>query len=142
GVIWYELLTGRYPVKGTTRAEVRAHLRNDGPPPPRQYRPETPIAVEMLVLRSLQRNAADRPASAGELVDALKAPLPVKVASSPRPAWWRQWLGLKGIRERLRCPLRRERRLGCPAHPLGSLPCSLSVSGCRQARRPLRGRPA
>jgi serine/threonine-protein kinase len=90
GVIWYELLTGRYPVKGTTRAEVAADLQQAAAPPPRQYRPEAPAAIESLVLQCLERRPSNRPASR-QLCDALREML----TPDSRQAWWKRWLGLK-----------------------------------------------
>lgn len=93
GVLWYDLLTGRCPVKGTTRAEIVARFQDGAVPPPRQYRPEVPIAIESLVLQCLQRKPRERPASARLLADALRALLSPVTAPEARRAWWKQWLG-------------------------------------------------
>ncbi|MBI3823552.1 MAG: serine/threonine protein kinase [Planctomycetes bacterium] len=93
GVLWYDLLTGRCPVKGATREECRASTRH-AVPPPRQYRPEVPAAVEALVLRCLKRRASERPKSAEQLAEALRALLPVAVPKET-PVWWKRWLGWK-----------------------------------------------
>ncbi len=92
GVIWYDLLTGRCPVKGATREELVAHAY-ETVPPPRQYRPEVPTEVETLVLQCLERQPSARPASAQALADALRRLLPEDDSGSARPAWWKRWLG-------------------------------------------------
>jgi serine/threonine-protein kinase len=92
GVLAYELLTGRCPVKGATRDEIAAQTRDAAPPSPRQYRPELPRELEALVLQCLQKNARERPASTKHLADALRALLPIAEAQA-QPAWWKQWLG-------------------------------------------------
>lgn len=91
GVMWYEWLTGRYPVKGTTREELVANS-HAAVPPPRQYRPEIPIAVESLVLQCLERRASKRPASAVALAESLRGLLPA-LPSEKRTVWWKRWLG-------------------------------------------------
>lgn len=95
GVLLYELLTGRSPVKVTTREDVFAQTRGNAPPPLRHYRTEIPRAVEDLVLRCLAKNPRDRFASGGPLAEALRGLLPIPAPKSepPAPAWWKQWLG-------------------------------------------------
>jgi serine/threonine-protein kinase len=93
GVLLYELLTGRSPVKVTTREEVFAQTRGDAPPPLRHYRMEIPREVDDLVLRCLAKHPRDRFASGKPLAEALRALVPAPVAEAPPPAWWKQWLG-------------------------------------------------
>ena len=93
GVMWYELMTGRCPVKGTTKEEIIARTLEAMPPPPRQYRPEVPAEVETLVLRCLHKNPRERPASALLLADALRPLLAGATPMLATPPWWKQWLG-------------------------------------------------
>ncbi len=93
GVLAYELLTGRCPVKGATREEIVGETRRTAPAPLRQFRPELPAALDTLVLQCLQKNPRDRPSSARDLAQALRALLPVPIEQKPAPAWWKQWLG-------------------------------------------------
>jgi serine/threonine protein kinase len=95
GVLLYELLTGRSPVKVTTREDVFAQTRGHAPPPLRHYRPEISREVDDLVLRCLAKRPRDRFASGRPLAEALRAllPAPTPASEPPPPAWWKQWLG-------------------------------------------------
>jgi eukaryotic-like serine/threonine-protein kinase len=89
GVLLYELLTGRAPVAGITREEVRRAQRAAKPAGPSQYIAELPPALDALVFKCLQRKPSERPMSAQHLAGALRALTPEK----PQPARWKQWLG-------------------------------------------------
>lgn len=91
GVLLYELLTGRSPVKGSTREEVFIQTRDANPPTPRQYRAEIPAELEALVLACLAKDPRARAASAQQLAASLRALVPV--TANEQPAWWKQWLG-------------------------------------------------
>jgi serine/threonine protein kinase len=93
GVLLYELLTGRSPVKVTTREDVFAQTRGNAPPPLRHYRTEIPREVDDLVLRCLAKHPRDRFASGKPLAEALHALVPMPAPEPPQPAWWKQWLG-------------------------------------------------
>lgn len=95
GVLAYELLTGRCPVKGATREEIAAETRSREATPPRQFRPELPHPLETLVLQCLRKSSRERPASAKALGDALRKLLPVALEEKAQPAWWKKWLGWK-----------------------------------------------
>lgn len=90
GVMWYDLLTGRCPVQGTTKDEILVQAVEAMPPPPRQYRPDMPAEVETLVLQCLHKRPHDRPASARGLADSVRALLPA--AGRQPSAWWIRWL--------------------------------------------------
>ena len=91
GVLLYELLTGRSPVKGATREEVFTRTRETMPPPLRQYCTDAPQALDALVLACLDKHPRNRPATAQHLADSLRAILPA--LKPTQPAWWKQWLG-------------------------------------------------
>jgi serine/threonine-protein kinase len=94
GVLLYELLTGRSPVKVTTREDVFAQTRACMPAPVRHYRADVPRAVDEMVHRCLAKQARDRFASGKPLAEALRSHVPVCANTEPPPpAWWRQWLG-------------------------------------------------
>jgi serine/threonine-protein kinase len=101
GVVVYELLTGRTPYRFESLAELaRAHAA-EAVEPPRALAPDVPPALEALVLRSLARDPADRPATAAELgaelaastaaptSDRLTEPLPMRPRqrARSRPRW-------------------------------------------------------
>jgi serine/threonine-protein kinase len=71
GVVAYEMLAGQPPFAGrTTQAVLAAHL-TETPVPLGTRRPAVPPALASLVMRCLEKRAADRPQSAGEIVQAL-----------------------------------------------------------------------
>jgi serine/threonine protein kinase len=73
GAVVYELLTGRTPFRFESLAELaRAHT--DGAiEPPGALAPDVPPALEAVVMRSLARDPADRPATGAELGEELAA---------------------------------------------------------------------
>ncbi|MFZ3500026.1 PQQ-binding-like beta-propeller repeat protein [Streptomyces sp. 5.8] len=73
GCVLHELLTGSTPFAATGPvAMMTAHL-NRTPVPPGTLRPDVPAALDALVLRLLAKAPEDRPASATEVHDALRA---------------------------------------------------------------------
>ncbi len=71
GVILHELLTGRLAFQGTTVPEVYAAILSSPPEPLRQVRPDAPAALESVIIRCLEKDAARRFSSVGELAVAL-----------------------------------------------------------------------
>jgi serine/threonine-protein kinase len=71
GVIMYELLAGRVPFEGDNwMAAMAGHLQGD-PTPIRKLRPDTPAALEAVVLHAMRRYPEHRYASARALQDDL-----------------------------------------------------------------------
>jgi serine/threonine-protein kinase len=71
GAVAYYLLTGQPPfVRGAAVQVMSAHL-TDAVPPPAQLRPGVPADLEAVVLRCLEKRAADRWPSAEALDEAL-----------------------------------------------------------------------
>ncbi len=73
GCVLYECLTGRVPITADSQITLIARVLEDTPTPPRELNPEVPAALSELILRTLSKKAADRPASAAELHDLLAA---------------------------------------------------------------------
>lgn len=72
GLILFELLTGRPAFSGDTAyAILKKHCTED-PPPPSSLQRGVPPPIEAIVLRLLRKDPAERPASAEELVVALR----------------------------------------------------------------------
>jgi hypothetical protein len=72
GVVYYETLTGTKPFVGETAfATLRKHC-TDPPTPPSAVRPSCPEPLERIVLRLLEKQPADRYASAEELLIELR----------------------------------------------------------------------
>jgi serine/threonine-protein kinase len=92
GVLLYELMTGRTPVKGTSRDEVLRQTTDFPPPSPRQYQPEIPAELEAIVKACLAKDPRSRPASARQLAESLRALAPPMQVDA-QPAWWKNWLG-------------------------------------------------
>ncbi|HEV8497947.1 MAG TPA: protein kinase, partial [Gemmatimonadaceae bacterium] len=88
GCMAYELLAGHPPFSGASPQRVLAAHLNETPTPLRAVRVDTPAALASLVMRCLAKRAADRPASANELLQALSTITPgerdVKVAMPSR----------------------------------------------------------
>jgi tetratricopeptide (TPR) repeat protein len=73
GAVAYELLTGRPPFMGTTPQMILSAHMTDSPEPVTKYREAVPPALEQLVLKCLEKKAADRWQSAEELLPQLEA---------------------------------------------------------------------
>jgi urea transport system substrate-binding protein len=80
GVLLYYLTTGRLPFAGEGMMAVLTALAVQTPPPLCSLRPETPPALEELVRRLLEKDPANRPATAREVVAAL-AQIELQLAS-------------------------------------------------------------
>jgi serine/threonine-protein kinase len=73
GVMAYELLTGQPPFPGRTPQAVLAAHVSEAPEPITKRRSTVPSALATLVMRCLEKRPADRPQSAGELLQVLDA---------------------------------------------------------------------
>ena len=90
GVLGYYLLTGKYIFDAETIAEIHEKQLHAAPVPPSQRTPN-PISAEMeqIILRCLQKEAADRPQSAAELRTWLQAcPTAAEWTPEARMTWW------------------------------------------------------
>ncbi len=73
GVVAYELLTGRTPFLGTTPQMILSAHMTDTPEPVTKYRQSVPPALAQVVMKCLEKKAADRWQSAEELLPQLEA---------------------------------------------------------------------
>jgi len=73
GALAYELLTGRPPFLGTTPQMVLSAHIAENPEPVTKFREAVPPALELLVLRCLEKKPADRWQSAEEMLPHLEA---------------------------------------------------------------------
>ncbi|WP_281404349.1 serine/threonine-protein kinase [Pyxidicoccus fallax] len=85
GVIAFELLTGKRPFSGRSPMEIVAHHLRSPPPAPSSL-VELPPEADALVLRLLAKEPHQRPSTAIEVAEALRALLPQGARSSPTPA--------------------------------------------------------
>jgi hypothetical protein len=85
GCVVYEMLVGEPPYTGPTAQAIIARRLSEQLPSLRVVRDALPRSVESAVHRALARTPADRYATAGEFVTALKAPSPAAAVPSRRP---------------------------------------------------------
>jgi hypothetical protein len=81
GAVLYDLLTGRPPHVGASRAALHEAACTGDVTAPLRVNPALPRAVSDLCLRCLARDPADRFASAAELAEAIRR------VQRPRPRW-------------------------------------------------------
>ncbi|MBK8256029.1 MAG: serine/threonine protein kinase [Polyangiaceae bacterium] len=67
GTLLYKMLTGKTPFTGTTVTEICSAVIADPVDPPTQLRSDIPKGLEAIILRCLEKQAAQRPANAAEL---------------------------------------------------------------------------
>ena len=73
GCVLYEMLSGSPPLTGATAQAVLRRQVVDRPLPISSARPTVPAAIERAVLKALEKNPADRFATAGQFAAALRA---------------------------------------------------------------------
>jgi serine/threonine-protein kinase len=73
GVVLYELLTGRVPFDAEAAVTIALKHVSEAPPAPRRVNPGIPPELEQVVLWTLNKNPADRPKDADELIRALES---------------------------------------------------------------------
>src|SRR5215210_4896511 len=67
GIVLYELLTGQLPFTGETPLEIAMKHLSEIPKPPSALRPEVPPDLDMVVLRALAKDPAERFDSAADM---------------------------------------------------------------------------
>ncbi len=72
GAILYECLTGTPPFRGATVAETLDQVRNQEPVPIRRLLPKTPLDLETIALKCLNKEPARRYENAQEVADELE----------------------------------------------------------------------
>jgi serine/threonine-protein kinase len=84
GVVLYRVVTGRVPFDGTSPLAIAARHRNHAPLRPQQFNPHCAPEMETLILRLLEKEPADRFASAREALAMIAPehrPAPVRLVS-------------------------------------------------------------
>src|SRR5437773_388575 len=94
GVVLYELLTGQVPFTGDTPLEIAMKHLSEVPKPPSELRPEVPHDLDLVVLRALAKDPADRYRTADEMDADL-----VRVLEDPGPTH-REQAGLSAESQR------------------------------------------
>jgi serine/threonine-protein kinase len=72
GVVLYEMLTGQVPFDAESAVTIALKHVSEAPIPPSQINPKIPPELEQTVLWVLNKNAADRPADADQLITVLE----------------------------------------------------------------------
>jgi serine/threonine protein kinase len=72
GCVLYRLCTGQPPFGGSDTLATLSALALEEPPPVEEFNPAVPPELSELIDRLLAKNPADRPASAWEVVEALR----------------------------------------------------------------------
>jgi beta-lactam-binding protein with PASTA domain/predicted Ser/Thr protein kinase len=67
GVVLFEMLTGQVPFTGDTPLEIAMKHLSEVPTPPSELRPEAPHDLDLVVLRALAKDPAERYQSADEM---------------------------------------------------------------------------
>jgi serine/threonine protein kinase/Tol biopolymer transport system component len=73
GAILYEMVMGRRTFERSTSADTMSAILNEDPEPISELAPETPVGLQRVVLRCLEKNAEQRFQSASDLAFALEA---------------------------------------------------------------------
>ena len=69
GVVLYECLTGHRPVDGSSPHVLMARMMSSAIRPPHEVNPGVPKLLSAIVMRTLAKDADNRPSTAGELYD-------------------------------------------------------------------------
>ena len=83
GAILYEMAMGKTTFQRPTEADTISAILNEDPTPISQLAPETPVALERVIHRCLEKSVNQRFQSASDLAFALEALLDATVSSSP-----------------------------------------------------------
>jgi serine/threonine protein kinase len=97
GIVAYEMLVGSPPFHGRTPQALLAAQLTELPPPLASRRYDVPVALSDLVMQCLEKDPADRPRAASELLRTLDSPEAVSgpVAAPPGAKArrrWNQWM--------------------------------------------------
>ena len=79
GVVMYQMLAGTLPYRGSNKFSIIFQITQYDPPPPSSHRRDVPEALDRIVRRAMQKDAAQRYQSGDELaedlIEALRAGL-------------------------------------------------------------------
>jgi eukaryotic-like serine/threonine-protein kinase len=89
GVIFYEMLTGELPFEGANPLVVLNDRLMNHPIPPRERDPQISPQLQEIIYRALERNPANRYASAHEFANDLRHPDSVGVAERSELRDWK-----------------------------------------------------
>jgi len=90
GVMLYEMLTGEVPFNGPNAFAIMDDRLLNNPVPPRELNPQISPQLQEIIYRALERNPANRYASAREFAHDLRDPSQVGVAERPELRDWKK----------------------------------------------------
>ena len=90
GVMLYEMLTGQVPFRGPNPFAIMNDRLLNNPIPPREINPEISPQLQEIIYRAIERNPANRYASAREFAKDLQHPEQVGVADRAELRDWKQ----------------------------------------------------
>ena len=93
GIVAYEMLVGSPPFHGRTPQALLAAQLTELPPPLASRRYDIPIALSNVIMKCLEKDPADRPRTASEIVHVLDSPdaLSGPLAATPEAKSKRRW---------------------------------------------------
>jgi serine/threonine-protein kinase len=93
GIVAYEMLVGSPPFHGRTPQALLAAQLTELPPPLASRRYDIPIALSNIIMQCLEKDPADRPRTASEIVHVLDSPdaLSGPLAATPEAKSKRRW---------------------------------------------------
>lgn len=95
GVVFYEMLAGTHPFRADSYAGTIDGILRREPGRLSSQRKDIPVALDVLLMRMMAKNPADRPADAKSLLRELQtigaSPSPVAIPASRRAEIWRFW---------------------------------------------------
>ena len=98
GAILFAALTGRPPLVGDNVMETLMKVVHDPPPAMRSIRPDTPVDLETIVSKCLEKKKSKRYESAARLADELDAFLEDRpIDARPRSAAIKAWHWVEGV---------------------------------------------
>jgi serine/threonine protein kinase len=83
GVMLYEMATGRVPFSADTPIAVVLKHIQDPLPSPRAINPDIPYSLELVIIKALEKDPANRFSTAAEMVTALRSAIPEKTLLLP-----------------------------------------------------------
>jgi serine/threonine protein kinase len=75
GIVLYELFTNTYPFDAPSEALITHHILQREPESPRKKNATLPASIEVLIMKLLEKDPAQRPQSGGEVAEALRQQL-------------------------------------------------------------------
>ena len=86
-IVAYQMLAGRLPFQGEAVYQILLRQISEMPPPPRQFNPQIPPAVEQVILRGMAKRPEERYQSCMEFMQALQQSSQPLSNPAAAPSW-------------------------------------------------------